>query len=54
MEQERFDGGHKIKSVIVSTNKGEVTESDAKYVVTDTRMQVLPEGFKSWRFGKKK
>lgn len=39
---EVFDGGHKIKSVkIVSTTKGKVTESDAKFVITDTRMQVF-------------
>jgi hypothetical protein len=48
-----FDGGHKIKSVkIVSTNKGKSTESDAIYVITDTRMQVLPEALKLRRFGK--
>ena len=46
---EIFDGGHKIKSVkIVSTNKGKITEIDAKYVITDTRMQVfLPEALKA-------
>jgi hypothetical protein len=46
---EIFDGGHKIKSVkIVSTNKGKVTESDAKFLITDTRMQVfLPEVLKA-------
>ena len=46
---EIFDGGHKIKSVkIVSTSKGKITESDAKYVITDTRMQVfLPEALKA-------
>ena len=46
---EIFDGGHKIKSVkIISTNKGKITESDAKYVITDTRMQVfLPEALKA-------
>lgn len=44
-----FDGGHKIKSVkIVSNNKGKVTESDAKFVISDTRMQVmLPDILKS-------
>ncbi|MDG2430941.1 M1 family metallopeptidase, partial [Flavobacterium sp.] len=46
---EVFDGGHKIKSVkIVSTYKGKVSETDAKYVITDTRMQVfLPEVLKA-------
>ncbi|MBC5842744.1 M1 family metallopeptidase [Flavobacterium sp. F-380] len=46
---EIFDGGHKIKSVkIFSSNKGKVTESDAKYVISDTRMQVfLPEVLKA-------
>ncbi|WKL43661.1 M1 family metallopeptidase [Flavobacterium sp. ZE23DGlu08] len=40
-----FDGGHKIKSVKVITNvKGVATEKEAKYVITDTRMQVfLPQ-----------
>ncbi|MGZ9676054.1 M1 family metallopeptidase [Flavobacterium sp. GNP001] len=40
-----FDGGHKIKSVkVLSTNKGVTTEAVAKYVITDTRMQVfLPQ-----------
>ncbi len=40
-----FDGGHKIKSVKVSTTlKGETTEKEVKYVITDTRMQVfLPQ-----------
>ena len=44
-----FDGGHKIKSVkIISTNKGKSTETEAKYLITDTRMQVfLPEELKS-------
>jgi hypothetical protein len=46
---EVFDGGHKIKSVkIVSTSKGKTAEIDAKYVITDTRMQVfLPEVLKA-------
>ena len=46
---EVFDGGHKIKSVkIIANNKGKVTETDAKYVITDTRMQVfLPEVLKA-------
>lgn len=41
-----FDGGHKIKSVkVIATVKGKSTESEAKYVISDTRMQVfLPEG----------
>ncbi|MBP4142454.1 M1 family metallopeptidase [Flavobacterium sp. P4023] len=40
-----FDGGHKIKSVkVVSTIKGKTTETEAKYLITDTRMQVfLPQ-----------
>ena len=46
---EVFDGGHKIKSVkIVATSKGKTSEIDAKYVITDTRMQVfLPEVLKA-------
>lgn len=41
-----FDGGHKIKSVkVITTIKGVATEATAKYVITDTRMQVfLPQG----------
>ena len=44
-----FDGGHKIKSVkVISTNKGKSTETDAKFLITDTRMQVfLPQELKS-------
>ena len=44
-----FDGGHKIKSVkVISTNNGKSTETDAKYLITDTRMQVfLPQELKS-------
>ena len=44
-----FDGGHKIKSVkVIATNKGVVTEKEAKYIITDTRMQViLPQELKS-------
>ncbi|WP_264563916.1 M1 family metallopeptidase [Flavobacterium sp. N3904] len=39
---EIFDGGHKIKSVkVVSTSKGKSVESEAKYSITDTRMQVF-------------
>lgn len=37
-----FDGGFKIKSVkVVSGGKKKASEADAKYVVTDTRMQVF-------------
>ena len=41
-----FDGGHKIKSVkLVTSSNGKVTEVAAKYVISDTRMQVfLPQG----------
>ena len=41
-----FEGGHKIKSVkVITTLKGKATETEAKYVITDTRMQVfLPQG----------
>ncbi|MFV8341946.1 M1 family metallopeptidase [Flavobacterium sp. XS2P39] len=41
-----FDGGHKIKSVkVISVNKGKSTETEAKYLISDTRMQVfLPQG----------
>ncbi|MDD5149187.1 MAG: M1 family metallopeptidase [Flavobacterium sp.] len=44
-----FDGGDKIKSVkIVTTSKGKTTETDAKYSINDTRMQVfLPQDLKS-------
>ncbi len=44
-----FDGGDKIKSVkIISTIKGKSTEIPAKYLITDTRMQVfLPQGLKA-------
>jgi hypothetical protein len=40
-----FDGGHKIKSVkIISLSKGISTEMEAKFIITDTRMQVyLPQ-----------
>lgn len=42
---EVFDGGHKIKSVkIVTTSKGKSVEKEAKYSITDSRMQVfLPD-----------
>ena len=41
-----FEGGHKIKSVkVITTLKGKATETEAKYLITDTRMQVfLPQG----------
>ena len=44
-----FDGGFKIKSVkIVLENKGISTEKEAKYLITDTRMQVfLPQELNS-------
>jgi hypothetical protein len=40
-----FDGGHKIKSVtVVATINGKTTETEAKYLISDTRMQVfLPQ-----------
>lgn len=46
---EIFDGGHKIKSVkMISSVKGKPVETDLKYFITDTRMQVfLPEAVKS-------
>lgn len=44
-----FDGGQKIKSVkVVSTSKGKSIETDAKFVISDTRMQVfLPQDLNS-------
>jgi hypothetical protein len=43
-----FDGGHKIKSVKIVSSKGKSTEVDAKFIITDTRMQVfLPQGLKA-------
>jgi hypothetical protein len=37
-----FDAGYKIKSVkLLSTTKGKVTEADVKYLIDDTRMQIL-------------
>ena len=44
-----FDGGNKIKSVkIITTNKGVSIEKEAKYTISDTRMQVfLPQELKS-------
>lgn len=45
---EVFDGGHKIKSVKIIGSKGKSSEKEAKYIVTDTRMQIfLPESLKS-------
>ncbi|MDR6845831.1 M1 family metallopeptidase [Flavobacterium granuli] len=45
---EIFDGGHKIKSVkIVTVSKGKSVEKEAKYSITDSRMQVfLPDDLK--------
>lgn len=42
---EIFDGGHKIKSVKISTsNNGKVSEVEAKFSIFDTRMQIfLPQ-----------
>ncbi|WP_291099925.1 MULTISPECIES: M1 family metallopeptidase [unclassified Flavobacterium] len=44
-----FDGGDKIKSVkIITTSKGKTKETNAKFVISDTRMQVfLPQELKS-------
>jgi hypothetical protein len=36
-----FDGGNKIKSVKVSSGGKSKTEVEAKYIVTDTRMQIF-------------
>ena len=37
-----FDGGHKIKSVkIITSSKGKVSETEAKFFITDTRMQIM-------------
>jgi len=46
---EVFDGGHKIKSVkIVNSVNGKSTEVDAKFLITDTRMQIyLPQELKA-------
>lgn len=43
-----FDGGHKIHAVkLVSSVSGKTVESDLKYNITDTRMQIfLPNGLK--------
>ena len=42
---EKFDGGHKIKSVKVVTNiGGKVVENEAKFEINDTRMKIsLPQ-----------
>jgi hypothetical protein len=46
---EVFEGGHKIKSVkVVTTSKGKSVEKDAKFIISDTRMQVfLPDDLKA-------
>ena len=46
---EVFDGGHKIKSVsVVNTVNGKSAEVEAKFLITDTRMQVfLPQELKA-------
>ncbi|ESU28898.1 aminopeptidase [Flavobacterium limnosediminis JC2902] len=37
-----FDGGHKIKSVaVLSIQNGKTVEKEAKYTITDTRMQII-------------
>ncbi len=39
---QQFNGGHNIKSVkIAMTTDGKTTEVEAKYIITDTRMQVF-------------
>ena len=44
-----FDGGHKIKSVkIIKIDNKKINDLEAKYLISDTRMQVfLPEELKS-------
>jgi len=44
-----FDGGHKIKSVkIIKIDNKKIAEVEAKYLISDTRMQIfLPEELKS-------
>ena len=46
---EDFDGGYKIKSIkFIGTSNGKSTESDAKFTIVDTRMQVdLPQELKA-------
>lgn len=45
---EIFDGGHKIKSVkVISTTGGKSVEKEAKFIIADTRMQIiLPQELK--------
>ncbi|MFE3867202.1 M1 family metallopeptidase [Flavobacterium sp. LS2P90] len=39
---EDFDGGHKIKSVkVIATVGGKVVEKEAKFIIADTRMQII-------------
>ena len=44
-----FDGGHKIKSItVVSNQNGKIVESEAKFEIIDTRMQIfLPNELQS-------
>lgn len=44
-----FDGGHRIKAVkIIYSNKGKIRETEAKFLITDSRMQVfLPQELNS-------
>lgn len=44
-----FDGGHKIKSVkIIKIDNKKIADIEAKYIISDTRMQLfLPEALKS-------
>ena len=46
---EVFDGGHKIKSVkIINTINGKTSEVAAKFIISDTRMQIfLPQELKA-------
>ncbi len=46
---EQFDGGYKIKSVkVISTIQGKTTETELKYLITDSRMQIfLPNAVKA-------
>jgi hypothetical protein len=46
---EIFEGGHKIKSVkVVTISKGKSVEKEAKFIISDTRMQVfLPDDLKA-------
>jgi hypothetical protein len=39
---EDFDGGHKIKSVkVIATVGGKAVEKEAKFIIADTRMQII-------------